>query len=147
MLYLWSVLFISEKLCFVSLPVLYIFLFRLLAHSLNMSPKHHCSFLSYTFHILVGWVTSPLLENKYLTPQNSVDTTFSPFRNFKDLWILPTVYLRVSYDSYESNDRVSIRSKQPRVRSLWGGHWFLLYDVDKNRSSIVWPCLKERFLA
>jgi len=54
--------------CFVSLPVLYIFLFRLLTHSLNMCPKHQCSFLSYTFHILVGWMTSPLFENKYLTP-------------------------------------------------------------------------------
>jgi hypothetical protein len=53
--------------CFVSLPVRYIFLFRLLTHSLNICPKHHCSFLSYTFHILVGWI-SPLFENKYLTP-------------------------------------------------------------------------------
>jgi len=38
--------------------------------------------------------------------------------NIKNLCILPTVYLRVSYDSCESTDQVSIRNKPPLVRSL-----------------------------
>jgi hypothetical protein len=83
-----------------------------------MSPKHHCGLLSYYFHILVDWMTSPLFENKYLTPQNQAKTIFTRFRNFKNLYILPIVHLRVSYDTYKSTDGVCIRNKPPRVRSL-----------------------------
>jgi hypothetical protein len=91
-------------------------------------------------------MTSPLFENKYLIPQSPVKNIFTRFRNFKDLSILPVVHLRVSYDTYESTDRVCIRNKPPRVRSLWDGHWFLLYDVDENQSSNDCPVYRKVFL-